>query len=349
MRSRLLISITLLLPMVAAGRAGTAPPQSEARPVRVEFVDFYGYAGLNVGKVRAALPVHEGETFPSLFELVTMRPQIDEAVRRLTGRPATDVANVSPGGDVEFVFVGLPGSSTESFPYHPAPTGAARLPADAVEIYRRMDAAFMSAMRRGGTGEDDTRGYWLSPDDQTLRAEQLAMHEYAARHEGVIRAVLRSSADAEQRRMAAHLLGYANQSRRQIADLVWAGHDPDEGVRNNATRALGVLARSGRKVAALIPAGGFIGMLNSGKWTDRNKASALLDALSSWRPPGLLAALRARALESLLEMARWRAPHALYPRVLLGRIAGIEETRLQKMAKSNDEVDSIINAVGRKR
>jgi hypothetical protein len=208
-----------------------------------------------------------------------------------------------------------------------------------------MEAAFLSALQKGNTGEDDSKGYFLSSDDLELRAKQLVMRAYAAQHADEIRHVLRESSDNEQRRMAAHLLGYTNQSRQQIADLVWASHDPDEGVRNNATRALVVLARSNPKVAARIPAAEFIEMLHSGSWTDRNKAGGLLVELTKWRAPKLLTALRTQALESLLEMARWRAPHAVEARVLLGRIAGIEEERLQKLAMDNKQVDSIIKAV----
>jgi hypothetical protein len=63
----------------------------------------------------------------------------------------------------------------------------------------------------------------------------------------------------------------------------------------------------------------------------------------------LLAALRAQTLESLLEMARWRSGHAYAARVMLGRIAGIEETRLQKLVSDNARLDVIIKAVQRKR
>ena len=340
--------ITLLLALTAAGQTETAVAQVELRQARVGFIDFFGYAGLDVDKVRAALPVREGETFPTMVALYAMRPQIEETVRRVTGRPATEVALVSPGQDVWLVYIGLSGNSVKSFPYNPAPKGTARLPETALDIYRQVDAAFLSAMQRGATGEDASKGFSLSSDDPTLRAKQLAMREYAARHEDVIRAVLRSAADNEQRQIAAVMLGYANQSRRQMADLVWASHDPDEGVRNNATRALGVLAHSNPKVAARIPAAGFIVMLNSGKWTDRNKAVGLLYALSQWREPKLLAALRAQALDSLLEMARWRSGHAYAARVILGRMAGIEESRLLKLAGDNAQVDVIIEAVQRK-
>lgn len=336
--------IIILLALAAGQTAMTAAAQAEQRPARVQFIEFYGYAGLNVTRVRAALPVHEGETFPSLLALDATKAQIKETVQRVTGRPATEVSLVSPGEDVWLIYIGLSGHSSKSFRYNPAPTGTARLPAAALDLYRQMDNAFGRAMQRGASGEDDAKGYALSSDDQELRAKQLAMHAYATQHEAAIRRVLRRSADKAQREMAAELLGYTDQSAGQIADLVWASHDHDEGVRNNATRALGVLARSSPKVAARIPAAGFIEMLNSGVWMDRNKASYLLLELSQRRDPKLLAAMRAQALTSLVEMARWRAGHAQPARVLLGRIAGIEETRLQQLAGDNEQVGVIIKA-----
>ena len=73
-----------------------------------------------------------------------------------------------------------------------------------------------------------------------------------------------------------------------------------------------------------------IRMLNSGTWSDRNKSAALLEVLSKSRQPELMAKLRADALDSLIEMAKWNNPgHAYFSRAILGRIAGIEEVRLK--------------------
>lgn len=340
MKRALLLIILLLSPSAAA--------QVEQRQARVGLIDFYGYTGFDVDKVRAALPVREGETFPTPQALNAMRPRIEEAVRLVTGRPATEVSFLSPGRDELIIYVGLSGKNVKSLPRNPAPKGTARLPSEAVDVYRQVESAFFSAMQRGASGDDHSKGYSLSADDATLREKQLAMHEYAARHEAVIRAVLRSSADDEQRRMAAEMLGYANQSRRQVADLVRATHDPDDEVRNNATRALMVLANSDTKVAASIPAAGFIEMLNSGTWSDRNKAAGLLSALSRWRAPMLLSALRARAFDSLTEMARWRGQgHSYAARTILGRVAGIEEAQLMKLVSDDAKVNVIIDAARR--
>jgi hypothetical protein len=342
-----LIITTFMLVMTAAGRTTTLARPGQGQAARVGSIDFFGYAGLNVDQVLAALPIHEGDKFASVEALKAMRPKIEEAVRRVTGRPASDVATISPGKGLWLVYIGLSGNSMKPFPLNPTPAGTTQLPAAAMEAYKQVDDASMKAMQKGAAGEDDSKGYSLSSDDPELRAKQLAMHEYAAKHEDVIRAVLRSSANTNQRQIAAELLGYVNQSIEQINDLVWASHDPDPDVRNNATRALGVLTNSDPRVAAQIPADGFIEMLNSGSWFDRNKAGFVLLDLSKGRSPRLLAQLRARALASLLEMARWHsAGHANAARMLLGRIAGIEETRLVELVVT-DKVDVIINAVQR--
>ena len=89
-------------------------------------------------------------------------------------------------------------------------------------------------------------------------------------------------------------------------------------------------------------------MLNSDTWSDRNKAGRLLVILTRSRDPRLLRLLRLEALDSLVEMARWRDPsHASDARMILGRIAGIEERRLGEMVASGN-VDEIINVARRK-
>jgi hypothetical protein len=59
----------------------------------------------------------------------------------------------------------------------------------------------------------------------------------------------------------------------------------------------------------------------------------------------VLDALRAQALPNLIEMARWRSPgHAYSARVILGRMAGIDEERLQAWI-GEGRVDEILDAV----
>lgn len=317
---------------------------------RIGEIDFYGYAGLDLDQIRAALPFREGEDLPSsddaFFDALS---RFRESVKRVTGKAATDVAPVCCDAQGNtMVYIGLRGNSMRDVPYNSAPKGNLRLPSEAVNLYEQTMEATTAAVRKGTAIEDDSKGYALSADP-ALRAKELAMREYATHHEPLVLKVLESSRYAEQRIAAAHFLGYAPQSRKQITALVWASHDVNDTVRNNAVRALVVLAKSSPGVAAQIPAEGFVAMLSSGSWTDRNKAGWLLSELSTTRNRKLLGHLRAQALDSLIEMARWRSyGHAYSSRILLGRIAGIEETRLQSLVDSG-QVEQIVKALQQSR
>ena len=73
----------------------------------------------------------------------------------------------------------------------------------------------------------------------------------------------------------------------------------------------------------------FARLVTSGTWTDRNKAAGLLMALTRTRDAETLRKLRAEALDALVEMAKWRSlGHAMTARLVLGRIAGVDESRL---------------------
>ena len=214
-----------------------------------------------------------------------------------------------------------------------------------MELERRTGEASAAAVRKGGDapGEDDSLGYALTKDPAT-HALELQMRAWALAHASELVRVLQTSSAAEQRRVASEVLGYAQQSHAQIAALVAAARDPDSTVRNNATRALDVLVTANARLAAEIEPETFLAMLGSGTWTDHNKAVALLEAMSAGRDPKLLAKLRERALEPLIEMARWSdAGHAYSARMVLGRIAGLPEEKLTAMAL-NGPVDAIIEA-----
>lgn len=192
-------------------------------------------------------------------------------------------------------------------------------------------------------GAIDSQGYTLTKYP-ALRALQMRERTWALAHGPEVFQVLQDSADAKQRKIASGLLGYAQQSQDQIAALVHASRDPDPDVRNNATRALGVLVESNVKLAAEIEPDTFIAMLGSGIWTDRNKAIWLLVPMTAERDPQLLTKIRAQAFGQLVEMARWSDyGHAAGARLVLGRLAGIAEDKLEPMLW-NGPPDAIIEA-----
>ena len=317
---------------------------SQGETVTVGAIDFFGHDGRDVTQIRSALPLKPGDKLSRDSKERVVR-EIREAVKRVTGREPTDVATFCCNERGQLTtYIGLRPNPVSKAPYNPAPRGAARLPPAALKLYRDANQSWINAMNKGVTGEDDSQGFALSLDPET-RTKQLAVHAYVARHSTIVRRVLASASDVEHRQMAAEMLGYDNRSREQIRALVRAGRDPDEGVRNNAIRALAVLARSKSEASTTIPAECFIDLLNSPLWTDRNKSAALLSVVTAQRDARLLACLHEQALSSLIEMARWTsAGHAHDARLILGRIGGIEEkTLIATIAR--DEVEPIINAI----
>jgi hypothetical protein len=304
---------------------------------RVGDIEFFGYKGISTpSQLRKEIPIRVGDALtPQKDALVRLIERLHQAIKSVTRHEPTDVSFVCCDANGDFtIFIGLPGSTSQEFSYNPAPKSNERLPKDLTDLYHRLDKSIEAAIRRGGTTaqEDDSHGYALI-HDPAARALQLQMRKYALRHESELLRVLKDSSYPEQRRISADAIGYMRQSHKQIFALVWACRDPDAGVRNNATRALGVLALSRSQLADQIPPEPFIEMLKSGVWTDRNKAGFVLMGLTRARPPALLAELRTKALDSLIEMAKWRdIGHAYDARVLLGRIAGIPEKKLEKEA-----------------
>jgi HEAT repeats len=262
-------------------------------------IEFFGYAGIDLNKVKAALPFHEGDEF-GIETVEEKRRQAREAVERVTGHPPTDIAVGCCDQGNWSIYIGLSGKPIH---YNPQPKGAARLPGSAIKLYDQFTNANAEAIQKGAAAEEWSKGYALS-QYQPLRSLQLEMRAYAVGHEAQLRTVLVTSSDDQQRIVAAELLGYARRSKSQIAALVSASRDTNSLVRNNATRALMALAQSNPKVATEIPAGGFIELLLSGTWTDLNKASSLLSSMTRGRSPELLAHLcRGEVLDRLIEMA----------------------------------------------
>lgn len=331
----MMLALLLLVALTAGSPQGMQ--------ARIGETDFFGTAGIDMEKVRSVLPVKKGEEV-SKGQTASVRDQINRAIEREVGHPTTDVAFIccDEQGSL-MIYIGLGGRNTAIIPLLPAPHGSTCLSRRAVTLYDAAMAALLPAIQKGNVGEDDSRGYSLSKDT-TLRAKQMAMRKYAVGHEQSLERVLETCGIPEHRRAAAEMLGYGRKSAEQIGTLVRASHDSDEDVRNNAVRALSVLASANPQTAYEVPADSFIEMLNSSRWTDRNKAGLLLMALSNSRRRQLLEQLRRQALSSLIEMARWRDPsHAYAYKVLLGRIAGFDEARIQQLIESG-RLDEIVAA-----
>ena len=134
-------------------------------------------------------------------------------------------------------------------------------------------------------------------------------------------------------------------------NLLYAVDDPDEVVRNNAARAIGMLAGyvgSHPELKITIPSDPFIKLINSIVWTDRNKGAGVLKQLTQNRNQKLLNEIKKEALPSIIEMAKWKdRGHAFFSFMILGRIAGIDEGSLINKNISKDWVAQIEEMVNK--
>jgi len=305
-------------------------------PKHIGAIEFFGYSGIDLTRVRAVLPFQEGDEF-DLDKGEGAVNQAQEAVRRVTGHAATDVSPTCCDRQNNWIlFIGLSG---KTLCYNPPPKGAARLPGTIISLYDLMTDTLLEAVQRAAT-EDHSKGYALS-EYQPLRSKQLEMRAYATNHARLLRDVVKTSSDDQQRIAAAHLLGYTRQSKSQIAALVHASRDTNGNVRNNATRALIVLVESNPKIATHIPVGWYADLLLSGTSSDLNKASFLLASVTKNSSANMLEPLRNReVVERLMEMARWRT-HGEAAKLILSEMTRMNEERLAQLVKEGN-VEQII-------
>ena len=322
---RPVLALLVMLPSLGL-RAQEMPP--------IGIIDFYGLRALTPSIVRGALGIREGDPVPagSAASLQRIRAVPGVADARINLVCCSD-----EGKSILFVGIAEVGAPVHGF--NAAPTGSIRLPEDVVELRRAFGDTLMTAARLGKATEHDSAGhaFFEYPGANAIQHRYLAI---AAAQLSLLRDVLQHSANAEHRALAAELLGYAPSVSDVVPDLERAIRDPDDGVRNNAMRALAVIAL----YAEQSPSPGirvsptpFVDMLNSLVWTDRNKASFALLQLTARRDTALLALLRAQALPSLVDIASWRsAGHAYAGFMILGRVEGMSDDTLAQAWKKAD-------------
>jgi len=324
--------------------------QAEGQTFEIGIIDFYGLIEISRDDARAALPFAERDTItlsddrrPAAFT------SAEDHLKALRGVAGARVNLVCCDAGRMIVYVGIQERGAPKLHLRHAPGGAVRLPAEVVHAGEEFSKSFMAAVERGDAGEDRSQGYSLMHDRAT-RAIQQQFIVFARRDFSLLRRVLRDSSESAQRALAAQVLGYAADKQAVVDDLVGAMRDSADEVRNNAMRALMVFAEMATDTtgtALRIPAEPFINLLNSPAWTDRNKASLALQALSAGRDPKVLGELRKSAIQPLVEMARWRnAGHALPAFWILARLAGHSDEAAQRFWDQGNR-DAVIEAVMR--
>ena len=329
----LIIALMLLL----------GPRPAQAQLPRVGVIDFYGLRALKPADLARALAVEIGDS-------LTVRSSVlRERLLAVPGVRDASVHAVCCEAGRTIVYVGVRENEVQFLEFNAAPTGTARLPDNIVAAGDQFLNALFEGVRRGENAEDDSQGHSV-PMYAPARAIQQTLIDYAAAHVAELRHVLQNAGNPHQRALAAQLIAYTKDKAAVVPDLVAATRDADAAVRNNAIRALAVMAVYEQKhpdSGLRIPYSPFVDLMNSLEWSDRNKAAFALTALTVTRDAELLRLVRERALDSLVEMARWHAlGHAAAAGMILGRIAGMPDNEIFTLFQKDR--DAVINAAIRK-
>jgi hypothetical protein len=297
-----------------------APARDQSREIAI--IDFYGIRSVSEDEVRQSLGLVVGDSVPDDPEPIL------ERLRRI---PGVEQATLNPICCIDgkpILFIGIEETGAWRPELRARPEEDLTLPPEFARIYHEEQARGEAAAQAGRAGDDWSQGHSLS-EDPDVRALQLRFVELSGKHLQTLRRVLERSRHDEDRQVAAVAIAYAADKKAILPDLVQAARDPDEDVRNNAIRAIAVIAAYAQDHPELgieIDYTPFVEMLNSPTWSDRNKALAVIQTLASGGDPALLRTLREEAFDSLLEMARWQSPgHAPWAFFTLGHVLGLNE------------------------
>jgi hypothetical protein len=289
---------------------GLAPGQVP----RVGTIDFYGLRKISLAKLRQDLGIQPGDPLPP------SKANVEERLTTIDGVVLARLEAVCCEAKDAILFVGIQERGAAHFEAREAPGSEAVLPEEMTTAYR----AFLDGLQEAVVG---------NPVDPGFVGLEERLAALVKTHLKQLRDVLRTSADAGQRAIAAHAIVVSPDKPAAAQDLQYALQDPDEDVRRNALNSLSTLAAYALKhpdseirIAPTWP----VEMLNSIVWSDRTGAVNLLLTLSEKREPGVLDLIRQRAAPQLIEMARWNSlTHALPAYILLGRVAGLSENEIQ--------------------
>ena len=308
---------------------GTAAQQMP--PIGI--IDFYGLRTVTPQQARNALGLKEGDAAPK------SKAEKEALEKRLAALPNVVRASVTfvccdEANGKTMLYVGIL-EKGQSFPqFRAAPKGSIRLPAGIVGDGEKFTDALIRAVQSGDAEDDGSQGHSLMKNREA-RFFQEKFIAFAARNPKLLRKVLRESSDAEHRALAAQVIAYFSDKRTIVADLTYAMRDANESVRNNAMRALALIARFAQdnpQKKIEVPLAPFVEMLNSLEWSDRNKSAYALLSLTEKRDEKVLALIRNSALESLMQMARWQNPgHANAPFFIFGRTVDLTDAEIEKL------------------
>ena len=303
---------------------------------RIGTIEIYGARKVPVQKIRTAIQAKPGDRLPS-------REDAEERIDKISGVVGSRVEAACCDNKKMTLYVGVEERDAPHIDFNPAPTDEITLPPSLFDSYRAFLDEVDSSIRGRNADQDLTQGYSLMADPDCRKLQQSFLVTVAADLPTVDR-ILRESSDPEQRAAAAYLLQYGPRGPRTtkiiVDGLQYGLRDRDDTVRENSMRALKAVAVGARlhpEQQIRIEPTWFVELLNSVVWSDRHNASLALLNLTDKREGDTLSLIRERALQSVVEMARWHdLEQALPPFILAGRLAGLDEAQIKSAWLSGD-------------
>ena len=312
-----------------------------AQAPKIGDINFYGLRKLAPEKILSTLELKSGAPLPS------SKGDLEDRLESMPGVAAARVEAVCCEGANAILFIGIEERGSPHFDTRQAPAGTASLPEDVMAAYREYMGAVERAAQLGNAAEDLTAGESHLADIPARLFED-RLTGLAVDRIDVLREVLRNGAEPDERAVAAAVIGYAPKKDEAIRDLQFAMQDAEPAVRANAVRAMmaiAVLAQKRPELGLRIEPTWMVEMLNSIVLGDRQQAALALVTLTEQRNAATLDLIRARALPSLVDMARWQTlRYALPAFLLVGRTADVPEPELRAQWQQGDRETAIEKA-----
>ena len=312
-----------------------------AQTPKIGDINFYGLRKLAPDKILSAVELKSGDPLPP------SKGDLEDRLELMPGVAAARVEAVCCEGANAILFIGIEERGSPHFDTRQAPAGTASLPEDVMAAYREYMGAVERAAQLGNAAEDLTAGESHLADIPARLFED-RLSGLAVDRIDVLREVLRNGAEPDERAVAAAVIGYAPKKDEAIRDLQFAMQDAEPAVRANAVRAMmaiAVLAQKRPELGLRIEPTWMVEMLNSIVLGDRQQAALALVTLTEQRNAATLDLIRARALPSLVDMARWQTlRYALPAFLLVGRTADVPEPELREQWQQGDRETAIEKA-----
>lgn len=286
-------------------------------------INFYGLRHITAEQVLQTIHLGPGDPLPA------SKGDTEDKIAEIPGVASARIQVVCCLENRIALFIGIQEKEQPSIAFHPQPGADAGLPPEWTTAYTEYQSSVARVVGKG-----------TAESDPAVRGLQDRLNVFAAGHLELLRSVLRTSWDAEQRQAAATIIGFAPDKKAVVDDLLFATQDPDDMVRANATRSLAAIALLARKRPALgihVPASAFVELLNSVVLSDREESTQALLILTEGRGAATLALIRKRAMPALAEMARWKTlSHARPPFLLLGRLTVLPDAQVRQIWEKGD-------------